>query len=148
MGRAFTSCLAGLFWPRVSQEIVVRCQLELFEGSCGIRGSSPRAHSRGWEVGARPLFFMWASPWDCWSVLRTWQLAPLRAGSSKEKEPGGSWILFGIQLWKSRSIPSAPFRSLKMSYHVWFWFKGRELLSIYLRGKCQRIHGHIYKCLI
>lgn len=143
VGREFTSCLAGLFWPSVSQEIVVRCQLGLFEGSRGIRGSSPVAHLRGWEVGVRPLFFMWASPWNCLSVLRTGQLAPLRVGSSKEKEPERSCILFGIQLWKSHSIPSAAFRSLKMSYQVWSSFKGRELLSIFLREKCQRIHGHI-----
>lgn len=38
---------------------------------------------------------------------------PQRKQFKREKEPGGNCNLFGIQLWKSHSIPSATFHSLK-----------------------------------
>lgn len=54
----FRSSLAGLFWPRVSWQIVVRFQQRSSKGLVEIEGSSQVAHLCGCGAGARPALIL------------------------------------------------------------------------------------------
>lgn len=135
------SGLAWQFWPRVSQEEVVRCQLkwaqvgleDLLRQLTHVAGEL----EQDFHSSCGPLH------WTAWVFSRTWQLAPPRASSSKERRSQAEATSLSRSGFGSHSIPSATFHSLETSYQVWSRFTGKELLRIFTGGVSKNLWTYL-----
>lgn len=133
--------LHWLFWPRVPQE----GGSEVSQG--GVRSQDLLRASPTWlGSGCKASLLLRASPWDCSSVLRTWQLAAPRVSGSEARESQVEAMAFLGSSLGGHSLPSATVQPLlvKTSYQVSSTFQGEQMTLCLFKGGVPK---NLWSCL-